>query len=139
MQPMVSTKDTMVLLGITCIKKGTMPVNYTGQGGQPNNNAGSTFTADVSKIKPFTTNDANKVIPAGAYRVSIHNQAFNDAITVNGENVNPDVKHELYAKLNEVDKVQDFLPQITIANPSAGAVNITVEYPSTSTVDLNTL
>lgn len=91
------------------------------------------ITAGVQKTFRGDRNTANLVLPAGAYSVYLrHADVSGGEITVNGEPIKYGGTFNKEAQLNHTTNEQDFVPEVTIANPQGKTFWLDVAYPSSS-------
>lgn len=97
-------------------------------------------TAGTVKERTWETNQVNLVLPAGAYSVHVsHVDPAGGQFTANGEPITFNRYYERQTRRDEVNNRQDFTPEVTIANPDARTIRISVSYPSSSNVNPNLL
>ncbi len=97
------------------------------------------YTESIAKFKSIETTSLQIVIPQGADKVEILNLDWVDDITVNGNAVSAEVGFLFQSTQNLIESKIERSPQFTIDNPKQGKIKITVSYPSTSNVDLNSI
>ena len=75
-------------------------------------------------------------IPAGAYYVEIrHVDPVNHGVTVNGKPIEFGDIFADTAQTDQVNNIQDFVPEISIINTNNAHLDVFVSYPSSSQVD----
>lgn len=90
-------------------------------------------TAGVQKQFRGDRNTANLVLPAGAYSVYLRHADVNGGqIIVNGEAIQYGGTFSKEAQVDQVNKRQDFVGEVTISNPSGLTYWLDVVYPSSS-------
>jgi hypothetical protein len=93
----------------------------------------SPVTAGVQKQFRGDRNSANLILPAGAYSVYLrHADATGGTITVNGEGIGFNGSFNKEAQVDQVNKKQDFVGEVTIDNPDGKTYWLDVVYPSSS-------
>ncbi|MEM6773108.1 MAG: hypothetical protein AAF597_21205 [Bacteroidota bacterium] len=95
------------------------------------------YTSGTVKERSWEATDALVTLPAGAYAVSVRNidPVPGSTITVNGESFGFNRYFERAVRIDEINKNQDFAPEVTINNPDGRKVAISVSYPSASPVN----
>ena len=100
--------------------------------GTPNNS--DSYTSGTLKARRFET-DEDIIFPAGAYRIRIHSVEPGEFILVNGEEISHGGEFERAYKINEADKIIDFIDVVDVV-----AVGVEywfdIEYPSNHPINI---
>lgn len=99
-------------------------------------NAEITLPSTASGIKKsvrIESNAQNLTLPAGAYTVQVkHIDPIGGSFTVNSNPLDSfnDSFHDT-TQVNEAERLQDFVPEVIIVNPSGVQFLVVASYPST--------